>query len=57
MTEPQGQGPSLAHFQDGTCWEEGNHLPFMWMEAEPSVYLIPWQNLAPDHLLKEPPEF
>lgn len=34
-----------------------DHLLLMWMEAELSVYLIPRQDLAPDHLLKEPPEF
>lgn len=34
-----------------------DHLLCMWMEAEPSVYLIPCQDLAPDHILKEPPEF
>lgn len=37
--------------------ERRDHLLFMWMETEPSVYLIPRQDLAPDHLLKEPPEF
>lgn len=31
-----------------------DHLLLMWMEADPSVYLTPRQDLAPDHLLKEP---